>query len=208
MSRRDRSGLRPAGIRAGDGVDARLQSARRPGPVDRGIVRLRPLPFQIQERERHHRGADLAPLALHGPLHRHACSRLREIVGPQHSEVARPTLRPSRYTGTGSRCTIGETAGARPCLAYIASMPNQSSSRPTNRLGGPPARRSATSARLPTNSAGLSNLTRRPRPSSNGEYLSSGDHACRALVYSASIRIKPASTRATSRARMPNGWIP
>jgi hypothetical protein len=58
------------------------------------------------------------------------------------------------------------------------------------------------------NSAAFPKSTKRPSPSSNGEYDCSGAIAWRALVYSASIRIRPASTRATSSARMPAGKIP
>ena len=107
--------------------------------------------------------------------------------------------------GHRARSTFGETPGARPCLANIRSIPAHSMSRPTSRRAGPPAACSASSALRPLNSASLLKFTRRPRPSSKGEYCCSGETAWRALVYSASIRIRPASTRATSIAVIPTG---
>ena len=72
--------------------------------------------------------------------------------------------------------------GARPCFANIPSMPAQSSSRPTSRRAGPPARCSASSAAA-RRSRPLPKSTSRPSPSSNGRVgCSAADRVQRARV--------------------------
>ena len=51
--------------------------------------------------------------------------------------VARPTWRPTLYTGTATRDAAADTCGARPMSSYSASIAGQLMSRPTICRAGP-----------------------------------------------------------------------
>ncbi len=91
-------------------------------------------------------------------------------VGDQVVEVAFPTFRPPRYTGTAVREAMLGTCGAMPIFSYSASTPFQSISIPTNCRVGPPFFISIESASRPTKFSFFKS-TSFANPISPGEYF-------------------------------------
>src|SRR5277367_3903752 len=101
-----------------------------------------------------------------------ASAIMRFSVGDHVVDVALPTCRPPRYTGTATRDPVPGTCGAIPICSYKASTSLQFISKPTSCLAGPPFFASRSNASRPTKFSFFKS-TSFPSPISAGEYFCS-----------------------------------